>query len=243
MPPDLSFENALSGVICGIDEVGRDLWPGGGRCGDLPPQLPIALLTTLDDSKALSANRREVLFAIIEDVALVGVGEASVAEIDQVNILQATFLAMARALERLQEASGRAVDWALVAIRKLGRAARTVPRIAEFTAEIFDRETLPVVEICPKSNFFSFSAKYQKGATQYICPAQIPENLTRKVSTACLWLPRDALGCEGFARVDLRVDEDEQPFILEVNTIPAFTETSLFPKAAQEGGYKFRAGV
>ena len=48
----------------------------------------------------------------------------------------------------------------------------------EFTAGIFDREALPLVEICPKSNFFSFTAKYQKGATQYICPAEIPENLT-----------------------------------------------------------------
>ena len=49
----------------------------------------------------------------------------------------------------------------------------------------------------------------------------------------------EILGCEGFARVDLRVDEDEQPFILEVNTIPGFTETSLFPKAAHAAGYSF----
>jgi len=108
----------------------------------------------------------------------------------------------------------------------------------EFTAGIFDNEALPLVEICPKSNFFSFNAKYQKGATQYICPAEINENLTRKIKEISL-KAYEVLGCEGFARVDLRVDDNEQPFILEVNTIPGFTGTSLFPKAAREAGYSF----
>jgi D-alanine-D-alanine ligase len=108
----------------------------------------------------------------------------------------------------------------------------------EFTAGIFGRETLPLVEICPRSNFFSFSAKYQKGETRYICPAEIPENLTARIKEISL-AAVEALGCEGFARVDLRVDENEQPFILEINTIPGFTATSLFPKAAREAGYSF----
>ena len=108
----------------------------------------------------------------------------------------------------------------------------------EFTAGIFDRTPLPLVEIRPKTNFFSFSAKYQKGATQYICPAEIPEDLTRHIKEISL-RAYDVLGCEGFARVDIRVDERGQPFILEVNTIPGFTGTSLFPKAAQEAGYSF----
>ena len=108
----------------------------------------------------------------------------------------------------------------------------------EFTAGIFDREALPLVEIVPKSNFFSFTAKYQKGATKYICPAQIPDDLTRKIKELSLSAV-EALGCEGFARVDVRVDDNQQPFILEVNTIPGFTGTSLFPKAAHEAGYSF----
>ena len=108
----------------------------------------------------------------------------------------------------------------------------------EFTAGIFDREVLPLVEICPHDNFFSFSAKYQKGGTEYICPAQVPENLTRKIKELSLRAV-EILDCEGFSRVDLRVDGNEQPFILEVNTIPGFTETSLFPKAAHEAGYSF----
>ena len=108
----------------------------------------------------------------------------------------------------------------------------------EFTVGIFDHEALPLVEICPKSNFFSFSAKYQKGATRYICPAESSENLTRKIKEISLGA-YEALDCEGFARVDIRVDDQGQPFILEVNTIPGFTETSLFPKAAREAGYSF----
>jgi len=108
----------------------------------------------------------------------------------------------------------------------------------EFTAGIFDHQALPLVEIVPKTNFFSFSAKYQKGATQYICPADIPEALTRKIKELSL-NAYDVLGCSGFARVDLRVDDKQQPYILEVNTIPGFTGTSLFPKAAREAGYSF----
>ena len=108
----------------------------------------------------------------------------------------------------------------------------------EFTAGVFDRETLPVVEICPKTNFFSFAAKYQKGATQYVCPAKVSDVLTRRIKEIAL-KAYDAIGAEGFARVDVRVNERDQPFILEINTIPGFTATSLFPKAALEAGYSF----
>ena len=108
----------------------------------------------------------------------------------------------------------------------------------EFTAGIFEREALPIVEICPKSNFFSFSAKYQKGATQYICPAVIPEALSRRIKEIAL-KAYDTIGAQGFARVDVRVNDKQEPFILEINTIPGFTGTSLFPKAAKEAGYSF----
>ncbi|MBF0504712.1 MAG: D-alanine--D-alanine ligase [Candidatus Omnitrophica bacterium] len=108
----------------------------------------------------------------------------------------------------------------------------------EFAAGIFDREALPLVEICTQANFFTFWAKYQKGLTQYICPPEIPENLTKRIQDISL-RAYEVLGCEGFARLDIRVDEEMNPFILEVNTIPGFTETSLFPKAARAAGYTF----
>jgi len=108
----------------------------------------------------------------------------------------------------------------------------------EYTVGIFDRTALPLVEIKPKSNFFSFSAKYQKGATEYICPAELSEELSGKIKEISLKAAQ-VLGCEEFSRVDLRVDENEGPFILEINTIPGFTGTSLFPKAARAAGYSF----
>lgn len=109
--PDLSLEIALGGVVAGLDEVGRGPLAGPViACAVvLPAALPAALLA-LDDSKKLSRKAREELSAAVLETCTVGLGEASVEEIDRVNILKATFLAMGRALEAL----GRAVDHALV---------------------------------------------------------------------------------------------------------------------------------
>ncbi len=111
----------------------------------------------------------------------------------------------------------------------------------EFTAGIFDREVLPLVEIRPRSAFFDFTSKYQKGLTEYIVPADIDQALAERIRQIAL-ASHDALGCEAFSRVDVRVDEKDGPYVLEINTIPGFTETSLFPKAAVKAGYSF-AGV
>jgi ribonuclease HII len=101
--PDLSHEARLGGRVAGVDEVGR-----GPLCGPVvaaavildPHNLP-AGLAGLDDSKRLSAQRREQFAAILRDCADIGIGAASVAEIDRINILQASFLAMRRALSAL----------------------------------------------------------------------------------------------------------------------------------------------
>lgn len=116
MPPDLSFEQARLGVVCGIDEAGRGPLAGPvvAAAVILPALLPAVLLTDLDDSKLLSAKKRDMLFTVIVDTAQVGVGLAEVEEIDRINILKATFLAMKRALDQLQAVSRRTVDCALV---------------------------------------------------------------------------------------------------------------------------------
>ena len=102
--PDFSFEKAITGVVCGIDEVGRGPLAGPvvASAVILPRRLPAALRKHLDDSKKVPPLRRVELYDIIIDCAEVGIGRAEVGEIDSINILQATFLAMSRALETVR---------------------------------------------------------------------------------------------------------------------------------------------
>ncbi|MDO8605266.1 MAG: ribonuclease HII [Phaeospirillum sp.] len=111
--PDLSLETELGGVVAGLDEVGRGPLAGPVVAAAVildPSRLPRRLLERLDDSKALSKRLREELALLIPQTALIGFGEASVEEIDRINILQATMLAMRRAYDAL----GRGADHALV---------------------------------------------------------------------------------------------------------------------------------
>lgn len=111
--PDLSHEKALGGIVAGIDEVGRGPLAGPVIAAAViidPAILPLKLAAELDDSKKLSARKREALSVLVLESCAVGIGEAGVEEIDRLNILQATFLAMRRALAAL----GRPVDHALV---------------------------------------------------------------------------------------------------------------------------------
>ena len=111
--PDLSLEAELGGMVAGIDEVGRGPLAGPVVAAAVildPARLPRRLLDRLDDSKALSKRLREELAALIPQAATIGFGEATVAEIDRINILQATLLAMRRAYDAL----GRTADHALV---------------------------------------------------------------------------------------------------------------------------------
>lgn len=108
----------------------------------------------------------------------------------------------------------------------------------ELTVGILDRTTLPIVEIRPHNQIFDYESKYQKGMTDYIVPAQLPDEVARNVAQVAL-KAHQALGCECYSRVDIRLDQNDQPYILEINTVPGFTETSLFPKAARQAGVDF----
>ncbi|CAA7615786.1 ribonuclease HII, degrades RNA of DNA-RNA hybrids [Candidatus Terasakiella magnetica] len=111
--PDLALESELGGIVAGIDEVGRGPLAGPVVAAAVildPARLPRTLLERLDDSKKLSKRLREELAELVPATATIGFGEASVEEIDSINILQATFLAMRRAYDAL----GRAADHALV---------------------------------------------------------------------------------------------------------------------------------
>jgi ribonuclease HII len=102
--PNFALERRCQGIVCGIDEAGRGPLAGPVVAAAVildPTTLPRRLKRELDDSKKLSREAREEYFAIIRRCARIGVGAASVAEIDRINILQATFLAMRRAVSRL----------------------------------------------------------------------------------------------------------------------------------------------
>jgi ribonuclease HII len=111
--PDLSREAQLAGIVAGIDEVGRGPLAGPVVAAAVVlhrDTLPSCLAEGLDDSKRLTAARRQAMAALLKDCADIGIGSADPQEIDRLNILQATFLAMRRA----RDALGLAIDWALV---------------------------------------------------------------------------------------------------------------------------------
>ena len=108
----------------------------------------------------------------------------------------------------------------------------------ELTVGIVGGQALPVVEIVPKVDFYSFENKYTKGNSDYFCPARLDDATTRSVQAAAL-AAHQALGLKIYSRVDVLLDADNNPFVLEVNTIPGMTETSLLPKAAAVVGLDF----
>lgn len=112
----------------------------------------------------------------------------------------------------------------------------------ELTVGILNDQALPVVHIIPPDGVYDMASKYPwlSGAkgSQYICPAGLDEETTRAVSQAALAAHR-SLGVEIYSRVDVLLDSSGRPFVLEANTIPGMTETSLLPKAAAAAGISF----
>lgn len=108
----------------------------------------------------------------------------------------------------------------------------------EVTVGILDDKALPVIEIIPKRRFFDYTAKYEAGMTDYVVPAELEEKIAKKIQSAAV-LAHRLLGCSGYSRVDMVLSQDYIPYVLEVNTIPGFTEMSLLPKAAKASGIDF----
>ncbi len=108
----------------------------------------------------------------------------------------------------------------------------------EITVGIIEDRALPIVEIVPKRKFFDFTAKYEKGLTEYIVPAEIEKSVYEKCQRVGLEAHK-ALSARSFSRVDIILNKEIGPVVLEVNTIPGLTETSLLPKAAKSVGIGF----
>jgi D-alanine-D-alanine ligase len=100
-----------------------------------------------------------------------------------------------------------------------------------------DLEVLPLIEIEARDGFYDYIAKYTPGGSTHIIPARISQLATERARDYAIRSHR-ALQCSGMSRVDMLVVAD-QPYVLEVNTIPGMTQTSLFPEAAQAAGISF----
>ena len=108
----------------------------------------------------------------------------------------------------------------------------------EFTVGVLDGMALPIVELRTAHAFFDYEAKYVDTSTEYIVRPDLPEGVTEKLQAMAI-AAHDSIGCRHFSRVDMLVEDDGCPYVLEVNTIPGFTERSLFPLAAREAGIPF----
>jgi len=110
----------------------------------------------------------------------------------------------------------------------------TVPVIGKMGEET----ALPIIEIIPKNELYDYEAKYSEGGSEHIIPARINEELTRQIKQYAIQA-HQVLGCETYSRADFLLTEDLTPYILEVNTLPGMTPTSLFPDAARQANISY----
>ena len=107
----------------------------------------------------------------------------------------------------------------------------------EITVPVLHGKALPIVEIRPMTHFYDYESKYTKGRTEYLCPAPLPPDITRRAQELAE-LSFEALECRDYGRVDMIVSA-KGPVILEMNTLPGMTETSLVPKSAAAAGLDY----
>ncbi len=110
----------------------------------------------------------------------------------------------------------------------------------EITVGIIGGESYPIVEIIPRHDLYDYECKYTKGMTDYICPANIEEKNSKRIQKIALKIHK-LLECRHYSRVDFRLDKNNKPWFLELNTHPGMTETSLLPKSAAAAGFDFNS--
>jgi len=110
----------------------------------------------------------------------------------------------------------------------------------ELTVSILGRQAiaLPIIEIRPKSGFYDYQSKYTVNMTEYLVPAQMDDDLAEGISRYAIQSHK-LLSCSSLSRVDFILDQHNVPYLLEVNTMPGMTPTSLVPKAAAAAGISF----
>lgn len=109
---------------------------------------------------------------------------------------------------------------------------------AELTVAILNGQSLPIVRMETDNDFYDYEAKYESNSTRYFCPANLDQALENEIQMLAMDA-FNALGCEGWGRVDVMLDAQDKPMLLEVNTVPGMTDHSLVPMAAAATGLGF----
>jgi D-alanine-D-alanine ligase len=107
----------------------------------------------------------------------------------------------------------------------------------ELTISVIDGKAYPIIWICPKSGVYDYESKYTAGRTEYVFETELSDEEYSHIQDVAL-KAFNALGCDGYGRVDIIYD-GKTPYVLEVNTLPGMTETSLLPKSAKQAGMSF----
>jgi D-alanine-D-alanine ligase len=102
----------------------------------------------------------------------------------------------------------------------------------EYTVAILNKIALPVIKLIPPGQFYDYEAKYNSVDTKYICPSGLDENTEAKLKNTSL-KSFEVLNCNGWGRVDIILDKNNKPWVIELNTVPGMTEHSLVPMAAE----------
>ncbi len=108
----------------------------------------------------------------------------------------------------------------------------------EYTVAVLGNQALPVVKIEPATEFYDYQAKYFRDDTRYLCPSGLPADIEAQIQEMAL-RAFDVLGCRGWGRVDVLLDDSGVPYLLEINTAPGMTDHSLVPMAARTAGIDF----
>lgn len=141
-------------------------------------------------------------------------------------------------MSRVESAAELAEAWQVAAKYDAAVLAERYIQGGEYTVSILDDRALPVIKLETPRAFYDYQAKYQDNQTRYLCPCGLPAAQEQAMQALALEAFR-AMAASGWGRVDIMLDDDGAPWLLEVNTVPGMTDHSLVPMAAKAAGIEF----
>lgn len=177
------------------------------------------------DWKLISKKDKENLYSAVNEVGFPCIFKPN----DQGSTIGFSLIQDLNEIETAFEEALKYSDYVLIERYIKGR---------EITVSILGQEALPIIEVKPKHQLYDYECKYTKGMTEYICPAEIQEELAKEIQKQAI-VAFNACKGEVFGRVDFILDENNIPYFLEINTIPGMTDLSLVPMAAKAVGISF----